>query len=97
MENEKKGFAGFVKRNWLVILTGLAVGAAAVVLSALGNPKNMGFCIACFERDIAGALKFHTAGVVQYFRPEIVGIVIGAMLMAMIKKDIANSILLFIL
>ena len=87
MENNQKGFAGFLKRHWLVILTGLAVGAAAVVLSTLGNPKNMGFCIACFERDIAGALKFHTAGVVQYFRPEIVGIVIGAMLMAMIKKE----------
>ena len=60
MEKEKKGFGGFVQRNWLVILTGLLVGAAAVVLTALGNPKNMGFCIACFERDIAGALKFHS-------------------------------------
>ena len=87
MENNQKGFAGFVKRHWLVILTGLVVGAAAVVLTALGNPKNMGFCIACFERDISGALKFHTAGVVQYFRPEIVGIVLGAMLMAMFKKE----------
>ena len=87
MENEKKGFAGFVKRNWLVIVTGLVVGAAAVVLTALGNPKNMGFCIACFERDIAGALKLHAAGNVQYFRPEIVGLVLGAMLMALIKKE----------
>lgn len=87
MEKTQKGFAGFVKRNWLVILTGLLVGAAAVVLTALGNPKNMGFCIACFERDIAGALKFHSAGVVQYFRPEIVGLVLGAMIMSMIKKE----------
>lgn len=87
MEKTQKGFAGFVKRNWLVILTGLIVGAAAVVLTALGNPKNMGFCIACFERDIAGALKFHSAGVVQYFRPEIVGLVFGAMIMSMIKKE----------
>lgn len=87
MEKTQKGFAGFVKRNWLVILTGLIVGAAAVVLTALGNPKNMGFCIACFERDIAGALKFHSAGVVQYFRPEIVGLVLGAMIMSMIKKE----------
>ena len=46
MENEKKGLVGFIKRNWLVILTGIIVGAAAVVLTALGNPKNMGFCIA---------------------------------------------------
>ena len=87
METEKKGFAGFIKRNWLVILTGLIVGAAAVILTALGNPKNMGFCIACFERDIAGALKFHSAGVVQYFRPEIVGLVLGACIMSLIKKE----------
>ena len=87
MEKKQKGFAGFVKRNWLVILTGLIVGASAVVLTALGNPKNMGFCIACFERDIAGALKFHSAGAVQYFRPEIVGLVLGAMIMSMIKKE----------
>ncbi len=87
MEKTQRGFAGFVKRNWLVIVSGLFIGAAAVVLSALGNPKNMGFCIACFERDIAGALLFHKAEVVQYFRPEIVGIVIGAMLMAMIRKE----------
>ena len=68
-------------------LGGDSPGAAAVFLSAMGNPKNMGFCIACFERDIAGSLMFHKAEVVQYFRPEIVGIVLGALLMAMIKKE----------
>lgn len=87
MESAQKGFMGFLKRNWLVIVSGLFIGAAAVVLSALGNPKNMGFCIACFERDIAGALLFHKAEIVQYFRPEIVGIILGAMGMAMIKKE----------
>ena len=87
MENTKKGFMGFLQRHWLVIVTGIVTGAAAVALTALGNPANMGFCIACFERDIAGALKFHSAGVVQYFRPEIVGLVLGAMCMAMIKKE----------
>ena len=77
----------FFKRNWLVMLCGLIIGAAAVLLSALGNPKNMGFCIACFLRDIAGATKLHQAGVVQYFRPEIIGIVVGAMLMAFVGKE----------
>ena len=71
----------------LVILTGLVVGAAAVLLTALGNPGNMGFCIACFIRDIAGGVKLHTAPVVQYVRPEIIGIVIGAMAMAMIGGE----------
>ena len=77
----------FLKRYWLVILSGLLIGAAAVVLTAYGNPKNMGFCIACFLRDIAGANKLHGAAAVQYFRPEIVGIVVGAMLMALVGKE----------
>ena len=74
-------------QNWLLLLTGLLVGVAALVLAALGNPKNMGFCIACFERDIAGALGLHSAKPVQYFRPEIVGIVLGSMLMAFAGKE----------
>lgn len=77
----------FLKKYWLVMLCGLLVGAAAVILTYFGNPKNMGFCIACFLRDIAGSLKLHQAGVVQYFRPEIVGIVAGACIMALIGKD----------
>ena len=43
------------KINWFVVLADGAVGLAAVLLTALGNPVNMGFCIACFLRDIVGA------------------------------------------
>ena len=50
----------FFKENWLVIVTGIVVGTAALLLQALGNPKNMGFCIACFERDIVGAVGLHS-------------------------------------
>ena len=77
----------FFKKNWLVMLCGLLIGAAAVILTVHGNPANMGFCIACFVRDIAGSLNLHQAAVVQYFRPEIVGIVVGACLMALIGKE----------
>lgn len=70
------------KINPLIIVTGLIIGVAAVLLTKFGNPKNMGFCIACFIRDIAGTTKLHTAGVVQYLRPEIVGIVLGSAIMA---------------
>ena len=80
------------EKNWLksyglIILTGIVVGIAALVLTAAGNPKNMGFCIACFERDIAGALGLHSAGKVQYMRPEIIGIVLGSMAAALAAKE----------
>ena len=75
------------KVNWLVVLAGAAVGIAAVALTLLGNPVNMGFCIACFLRDIVGACGMHGAAVVQYVRPEIPGLVIGAFLMAVATKE----------
>ena len=80
------------EKSWMrdygpIVLAGLLTGVAALMLTAWGNPKNMGFCIACFERDIAGALGFHSAAKVQYLRPEIVGIVLGAMLAAVSAKE----------
>ncbi|MDR0890054.1 MAG: YedE-related selenium metabolism membrane protein [Oscillospiraceae bacterium] len=76
----------FLRSNWLLILCGLVIGAAAVVLGYHGNPGNMGFCVACFLRDIAGSLRLQTTGP-QYFRPEIVGIVVGACIMAFAGKE----------
>ena len=69
--------------NPWVLVAGAAVGIAAVLLTALGNPANMGFCIACFIRDIAGSVQLHSAAPVQYFRPEIVGLVLGSTVMAL--------------
>ena len=71
------------KINVWVLIAGAVVGIAAVTLTALGNPANMGFCIACFLRDIAGATKLHSAAVVQYIRPEIIGLVLGSTIMAL--------------
>lgn len=75
------------KERWIVIIAGIAVGLAALVLQKLGNPANMGFCIACFERDIVGALGLHSAAKVQYVRPEIIGIVLGAFIMALVRRE----------
>lgn len=75
------------KRYIWVILTGVLIGVAALALTALGNPGNMGFCIACFIRDTSGALKLHSAEVVQYVRPEIVGLILGAMIVSIIAKE----------
>ena len=68
-------------------IAGSVVGLAAIILTALGNPKNMGFCIACFVRDISGALKLHSAAVVQYMRPEIIGIVLGSFIISLVKGE----------
>ncbi len=61
-----------------VIITGLVIGGLALFLTKMGNPPNMGVCIACFLRDIAGGIGLHQANMVQYVRPEILGIVLGA-------------------
>jgi YedE family putative selenium metabolism protein len=70
-----------------IIFTGAFIGIAATILQKLGNPANMGICVACFERDIAGALGFHRAAVVQYIRPEIIGFVLGSLAAALIFKE----------
>lgn len=61
-----------------VILAGGMLGFLAVILVQMGNPPNMGICIACFLRDIIGALGLHRAAPVQYLRPEILGLMLGA-------------------
>ncbi|MBT9156403.1 MAG: hypothetical protein DDT37_01388 [Firmicutes bacterium] len=71
----------------MVILTGAAIGVMSVLLVRVGNPGNMGYCIACFLRDIAGALGFHRAIAVQYLRPEIMGLGLGAFLSSLFTKE----------
>lgn len=75
------------KENIKIFVGGLIIGIVGILLMHFGNPGNMGICIACFWRDIAGALGLHRAAVVQYIRPEIIGIVFGAFISSVISKD----------
>jgi hypothetical protein len=77
----------FFATRWGVIGVGLVIGILAPILQKLGNPGNMGICVACFERDIAGAVGLHRADVVQYARPEIIGFVIGSLIAALAFKE----------
>ena len=77
------------KEKTMIIVGGLIIGVIASLLVFFGNPANMGFCIACFLRDTAGALGLHRAGAVQYIRPEIIGLVLGSFIMAVCKKEFA--------
>ncbi len=83
MKGMKNIFAG----RWGIIGVGVIIGILAPLLQKLGNPGNMGICVACFERDIAGALGLHRAAVVQYIRPEIIGFVVGSLIAAYLFKE----------
>lgn len=77
----------FLAGRWGIIGVGAVIGVLAALLQKLGNPGNMGVCVACFERDIAGALGLHRAGVVQYVRPEVIGFVLGSLIAAYLFRE----------
>ncbi len=77
----------FFASRWGIILAGAVIGLLASLLQKVGNPPNMGICVACFERDIAGALGLHRAAVVQYIRPEIIAFVLGATVAALLFRE----------
>jgi YedE family putative selenium metabolism protein len=62
---------------WLVA-AGAVAGCGAALLTHWGNPVDGGVSIACFCRDIAGALGLHQIIEFSYLRPEITAIVFGA-------------------
>lgn len=80
-------FRNLFATRWGIVGVGICIGILAPLLQKLGNPGNMGICVACFERDIAGALGLHRAAVVQYMRPEIIGFVLGSLIAAYLFKE----------
>jgi len=77
----------FFASRWGILSAGVFIGVLAAFLQKMGNPPNMGICVACFERDMAGALGLHRAAVVQYMRPEIIGFVLGSLLAAYMFRE----------
>lgn len=71
----------------MAIAAGAVCGLVAVCLALFGNPANMAICTACFIRDTAGALGLHSAAPVQYARPEIIGIILGALIISLATKE----------
>jgi YedE family putative selenium metabolism protein len=81
------GWKNFFAGRWGIICVGIAIGILAPLLQKLGNPGNMGVCVACFVRDITGAVGLHRADVVQYVRPEIIGFALGSLIAALLFKE----------
>jgi len=71
----------------LFVVTGAAIGISGVVLSLLGNPANTGYCVSCFMENIVGSLRLHGNIRMQYLRPEIIGFVLGSLMMALARGE----------
>lgn len=76
-----------MKKIMLPLGFGVLSGVCAAVLAYFGNPKNMAICVACFMRDIAGSLGLHQAAAVQYLRPEIFALILGACFLSLIRRE----------
>ncbi|WP_352419162.1 YedE family putative selenium transporter [Proteiniborus sp.] len=87
VENKHEWSDNMRNAKWKIIGSGAVLGILAALLVKFGNPVNMGICVACFYRDIAGALGLHRAAVVQYIRPEIIGFILGAFIFAKAKGE----------
>ena len=75
----------------LLIATGLAIGGLGIWLSFLGNPRNAGICISCYMENLAGALSLHGNARMEYVRPELIGFVFGAAVMAFIGREFRSE------
>jgi YedE family putative selenium metabolism protein len=102
MKGENFDLKFLFSRRALILYAGLAFGILSALLVNWGNPQNMGFCSLCFLRDIAGALRLHSAGAAinatvtpnvisasttAYLRPEIIGLVIGALAAGLLFRE----------
>ncbi len=72
---------------WALAALGALMAAAAVALTALGNPASSGLCASCFLVNVAGALGLHAKASQSYLRPELLGIVLGSFFAAFASRE----------
>lgn len=77
--------------KYLFVLTGAVIGIGGVLLTYFGNPANTGFCVSCFMENIAGSIGLHGNIRMQYLRPEILGFVIGSLIMSLYTKEFSST------
>ena len=86
----------------IIIGSGLSLGALGAALAVWGNPANSGICVSCFMENLSGSLGLHQNLRMAYLRPELVGFVGGAMLTAILGREMrprsgAYPVLAFVL
>lgn len=83
----KHKISGLFASRTGIIIAGALIGLVAALLQWAGNPANMGFCTACFLRDLAGGLGLHRVATLSYPRPEIPGVMLGALIAALLSGE----------
>ena len=76
--------------NWTlisVIISGVLLGVGGVILEKYGNPFRTGICVSCFMKNIAGSLGLHANSRMQYIRPEIIGFILGAFFVSILRNE----------
>ncbi|MGI6588656.1 MAG: YedE family putative selenium transporter [Peptococcia bacterium] len=73
-----------------IVFTGAVIGILAVILMQLEDLLQTEFCIACFMDDLAGVLGLYKVTAAQYFQLEIIGVVLGAFLMAFYRREFST-------
>ncbi|MBU1686526.1 MAG: YedE-related selenium metabolism membrane protein [Proteobacteria bacterium] len=70
---------------------GAVIGGGAMLLSYFGNPPNTGLCVSCFMENVSGAMGLHDNIRMQYLRPEIMGFVLGAFGLSLLRREFVPS------
>ena len=76
-----------MREKFQQVYIGAAIALLVILLSLSGNLNNMAFCIACFIRDMAGAFNLHSNETLKYLRPEIIGLILGSFITAVLNKE----------
>lgn len=78
---------GLLTSRWGPIIAGATIGILAALLVPLGNPRNMGICVSCFMSDIAAGVGLQQMPKPHHIRPEIIGMVLGALVGALASRE----------
>lgn len=76
-----------MRQEVVFLFTALSIGVLSAFLSIWGNPINTGICISCFMENFSGAIKLHNNPLMQYIRPEMIFILLGSFISAMVRKE----------
>ncbi len=70
----------------IIIAVGI-IGLIMAVMVRFGNPINLGVCVPCYYEDLAATYGLQSVEIAQYIRPELLGFLLGAFILAKIRGE----------